>query len=131
MNYMDFCFQPRASLATYTFFRAAYRQEGFDKPEYDKYIREEYLTNRTFEMNRDKYRIPLKTHRVWVTSPHNPREMLDSLEEYLLPKMAETNKVLDEAANNDPLNTSGEKWEHIFWVNDRTAIPRSVAYMET
>eukprot|EP00347_Sterkiella_histriomuscorum_P022458 403338414 len=132
MNYLDFCVLPRTTLASYKYFQAYYRQLGFDKEQNMHLIDENFLLNRTFDYNPDVYRIPLKSHRIWITSPNNPREMLDVLvDEDLQAKLARTSKILDEAAERDPYNKDGKhKWQHIFWVNDKKLIPRSVKFME-
>jgi len=79
MNYFDFCIVPRVSLATLAYFEAYYRQLGFDKRSNSYLMNEDYLLNRTFDYDPLKYKIPLKSHRVWMTSPNNPREMIDVL----------------------------------------------------
>lgn len=63
------------------------------------------MLNRTFDYSPDVYRIPLKSHRVWVTSPNNPREMLAVLSDKdLQEKIFTTNSILDKSAENDSLN---------------------------
>ena len=60
---------------------------------------EEFLLNKTFQCDPGVYRIPLKSHRVWITSPNNPREMIDILENPTLQsKLKTTIEVLDQAA---------------------------------
>jgi len=89
---------------------------------------EDRLLNRSFDYQEEGYRIPLKTHRIWLTSPNNPREMLSVLTDtFLQEQMLSTNQVLDDAAQRDRI---GNKWTHYFWTNDRTLIPRTVQQME-
>ena len=87
------------------------------------------MLSKKFEMKEDgSYKIPLKSHRVWVTSPINPREIKNVLtNQFLQDSIFNTNRVLDEAAAKV---NPGEKWEHYIWVNDKSLIPQSVAFME-
>jgi hypothetical protein len=105
LNYLDFCIIPRTTLATFKYFEAYYRQLGFDKESNTYLMNEDYFLNRTFDYDPTKYKIPLKSHRIWVTSPNNPREMLDVLvDEDLQAKLSQTNKILDQALEKDPYN---------------------------
>ena len=55
--------------------------------------------NKTFEYDPSVYRIPLKSHRVWITSPNNPREMINVLiNKTLQEKLKTTIEVFDKAA---------------------------------
>ncbi|CDW71395.1 UNKNOWN [Stylonychia lemnae] len=134
INYHNFCVLPRVSLATYQFFQAFYRQLGVDKVESEKTLfNDTFLLNRTFEYDPSHYRIPLKSHRVWITSQYNPREMVDVLvNQTLQEKLNSTNKVLDESAITDEAVRDGSnKWTHYFWVNDKSLVPKSVKFMES
>lgn len=67
-------------------------------------------------------KIPLKSHRIWVTDPENPRELVDV---FVDPKIVQ--EFLDTL---EVLNAAGpEKWEHYLWTNDKTLIPRSVEWV--
>lgn len=80
------------------------------------------------EWDRNTYRIPLKTHRIWVTNPNEPREMLDVLTDtFLQDKISDTNAVFDAAAQAEGNNAS---YTHYFWVNNKTVLPHTVAAME-
>lgn len=63
---------------------------------------ESRLLNKSFEYKEEGYKIPLKTHRIWLTSPNNPREMLSVLTDPVLQsQLLTTNKVLDDAASKE------------------------------
>ncbi len=69
-NYFGFCILPRTTMATHAFFRAFYRSEKVNETLREKGISEEYLLSKKFSFNEDgSFKIPLKSHRVWVTSP--------------------------------------------------------------
>lgn len=81
----------------------------------------EKLQEKVYERS-EKPRIPLKTHRVWVTDSINPTEMVDSINEPKIYKeLLKTNKAL---------NSPGYEWTHYFWTNDKKAIPRTVSWFE-
>ena len=79
MSYFDFCVWPRVTLGTFKFFQASYKQQGYTLEDQTKYHNTSLLLDRTFEYDANTYRIPLKSHRIWVTSPVTPRETLDVL----------------------------------------------------
>ena len=113
---------PRTTLSTQAFFKAFYRSNRVNETLRELGISEEYLLSKKFEMKEDGgYKIPLKSHRVWVTSPINPREIKNVLtNQFLQDSIFNTNRVLDEAAAKVK---PGEKWEHYIWVNDKSLIP--------
>lgn len=71
----------------------------------------------------DAPRIPLKTHRVWITNSMKGTEMLDSIgnNQTFLNEIVRSNQVLDD---------DNHKWTHYFWTNDVKAIPRTVAWFK-
>lgn len=64
------------SIISKTFFEGHLRQLEIDNEQYHYLQSPEYNFNRTYN-RADKPKIPFKTHRVWVTDPHNPRELVD------------------------------------------------------
>lgn len=89
---------------------------------------------RVYDYDPEKFRIPLITHRIWITSVHAPREIMDT--EMFTGEMKEnitmTLNTLEQALKNDPANKDGKlKWKHYLWVNDKTLIPKTIAYVES
>ncbi|CDW73718.1 UNKNOWN [Stylonychia lemnae] len=70
----------------------------------------------------DKPKIPLQTHRTWLTSPNNPIEIFDYLKDPIFfDRMIQTNKLLD---------SNGEKWNHFIWTNDRSLSKKTFQWFE-
>ena len=61
-------------------------------------------------------------HRVWVTDPLNPREVLDVMKNETL---------IDYVSKSmDSLRAGGGDWKFYFWTQDKTLIPRTTKWME-
>jgi hypothetical protein len=64
--------------------------------------------------------IPFITHRVWLTNPKRPREILGYTHDAIIQYAVDT---------LDALNKVHSNWDHIIWTNDKTLIPESVRYL--
>ena len=135
-NYLGMCMLPRTAIASRRFFEAFYRKNGIDRAKYNHVLEVEKMLDRVFEYEEKKVRIPYLTHHVWVTSVYNPREMVDVVKDPLIKSQLSVKiNYLNELLAADPHNKDENgnqihKWEHIFWVNDKSLIPRSVEFME-
>lgn len=136
INYLGWCVLPRVAIAGRRFLEAFYRNYGIDREKYNHVLEVETMLDRVFEYEEKKVRIPFLTHHVWLTSASNPREMVDVVQDPEIKRQLSVKiNYLNELLAADPLNKdeSGNqvhKWEHIFWVNDKSLIPRSVEFMQ-
>lgn len=63
-----------------------------------------------------KPRIPLITHKIWLTNPSKPSEMPDKYTEWY--------------ENTIKFNKPKDGWRHILWIQDRNLLPRTVELAE-
>eukprot|EP00347_Sterkiella_histriomuscorum_P005457 403356542 len=163
------CMRSRISISSATFVKAFHRQHGITEQDRYHYYSDEYLINQQqfsyLATQKDQHhaqhelKIPLITHRVWVTSPYNPREITDALSDSkLITRAIEMNQLLDRASqvlqckdhtidhmdgsDQKPQwhkkrygyecheDGSGRKWTHILWTNDKSLIPLSTKLFE-
>ena len=119
LYYQDYCVLPSLSLYSENFWGAFMRQYGVtDLTELSRLTNTHQLLKDSKLKRSDQPRIPKKTHRVWITHNESPREVLDKIQDPRIFEMLQkTNQAL-------------EGWEHNFWVLDKKAIPRSVAWFE-
>eukprot|EP00347_Sterkiella_histriomuscorum_P009314 403341678 len=135
-NYLGLCILPRTAIASRRFLEAFYRKNGIDRAKYNHVLEVNNMLNRTFEYDEMQVRIPFLTHHVWVTSVDNPREMVDVLQDpHIKAQLSIKISYLNYLLTADPLSYDKQgnqvhKWEHIFWVNDKSIIPKSVKFME-
>ncbi|MDP3532621.1 MAG: glycosyltransferase [Alphaproteobacteria bacterium] len=61
-------------------------------------------------------RIPLITHKIWLTNPNKPSEMPDKYTEWY--------------ENTIKFNKPIDGWRHILWIQDRKLLPRTVELAE-
>eukprot|EP00347_Sterkiella_histriomuscorum_P023346 403334996 len=127
MNLHGFCVNQRILTETSAFELYYFNQYGVSFNDIKKIFEDrsawEWEMQVQFERSKNgKPQVELKTHRVWVTDPQNPREMLDYLGDLnVMHRMIQTNKILQEG---------NHYWEHIFWVNDRKLLPKTVKWLE-
>lgn len=61
-------------------------------------------------------RIPLITHKIWLTNPNKPSEMPE--------------KYIEWYENTIKFNKPRDGWKHILWIQDRSFLPRTVELAE-
>ncbi|CDW83401.1 UNKNOWN [Stylonychia lemnae] len=66
-------------------------------------------------------RIPLITHRIWLTDILSPVEIDQILKIEVLQEMAQSYKLLTESAKQNGLN-----WTHYAWIQNMTLLPKTV-----
>ncbi|CDW91610.1 UNKNOWN [Stylonychia lemnae] len=71
-------------------------------------------------------RIPLITHRVWITSKEQPLELTKFLREQLLQNLNITYQNLDQSAAQRGLN-----WTHYLWIQDINQLPETVQLFQS
>ncbi|CDW79594.1 UNKNOWN [Stylonychia lemnae] len=71
-------------------------------------------------------RIPLITHRVWITSNESPIELTNFLREQLLQNLNKTYYNLDSSAAQRGLN-----WTHYLWIQDKSLLPETVQLFQS
>ena len=135
LNLLDFCFSFRNKPKEIVYMFAHNRRTGLGEFKNLDWIDDVKLSkDRVYEYDPEKFRVPLITHRVWVTPAHAPREIMETkmFTEGMRKNITRTMKILDEALKNDPANKDGRfKWTHYFWVNDKKLIPKTIAYVES
>ena len=122
-NYADFCFMPKPSTFTLPFLYSFYRQYNIDIPEIEaKLDNKDYFAVEGYHQQ-ETPKIPLKTHRVWITDPTKGTEFIDAIgnNQTFLDEIVKSNKALDDNKHH---------WSHYFWTNDAKAIPRSVEWFK-
>ncbi|CDW75581.1 UNKNOWN [Stylonychia lemnae] len=74
----------------------------------------------------DDFKIPLITHRVWITDVKFPKEIDHNLNQDKLDKLAVTYYQFEESSQQKGLN-----WTHYLWVQDKSLLPETVEFFES
>ncbi|CDW86642.1 UNKNOWN [Stylonychia lemnae] len=69
----------------------------------------------------DNLRIPLTTHRVWITGMQDPKELIDLIGNKVQDKLNSTYDYFDTSAKQ-----IGRKWTHFLWIQDQKILPKTV-----
>ena len=121
LNSMDFCLVPKIQTFSTPFFERYFLQYGINTAVINPLLESAHYFESVYR-RLPQPRIPLKTHRMWVTDPYTGTEILDAVHnESFFAEMLATNRLLDD---------SEHKWTHYLWVNEKKAIPRSVKWFE-
>ncbi|CDW73226.1 UNKNOWN [Stylonychia lemnae] len=98
--------------------------------EYATYIRR-FANPKIFESDQILYkksqafRIPLISHRVWLTDINSPSEIKDKLSRGILNDIGSSYQVLDDGARQE-----GYKWIHYLWVQNKHIIPDTITLFQ-
>ena len=83
INLSGFCFFPGNLIHPYNFLMGVHRQQGVDTVEHQLVTSPEYHLTLKYSFS-GLEKVPLKTHRIWITSEDYPREMMKVLKDPFL-----------------------------------------------
>ncbi|CDW72737.1 UNKNOWN [Stylonychia lemnae] len=69
----------------------------------------------------DQMKIPLVTHRIWLTDLNYPKEITDVVPSYAVEQLGTSYKVFNQSAQYQ-----GYKWSHYLWVQDKQKVPETI-----
>ena len=122
-NLAGYCVLPTSGFSFSTFNKAYLRQFGLESDALEREVSYKDSFNDTVYSRSQKPRIPLKTHRMWLTHPVYSIEMMESVQNItLFEEILRSNRELDD---------DNHTWEHYFWTNDVTLIPKTVSWFST
>ena len=121
-NLAGYCVFPANGFNFKTFNQAYFRQFGVEYDDLERHVSFKDTFNDTVYTRAEEPRIPLKTHRMWITHPVISIEMRDSVKnDTIFDEILSTNRALDD---------ENHTWEHYFWTNDAKAIPETVKWFK-